>query len=247
MNTKDKSIKLTSLMRDLYVQIPGYSDNRLNSAYSKGGIELLYDTIALNFGVEMDGFALVNFNSFELLVDLLDGVEVTLNSDEVYYLNTTNYISNPAYRNVIAGTQTMTGNQALGYCRIRYVSTGTEIDDFGRTQRQRNILKAVFDKVKSKNIVQLGLLMNNILKNVPITTDVTGEEFTQYLKEAVSLKVNELENLRIPSDGNFENIRVKLSKNAKASALLQPIDWAATRDELRMFIYGNLTDTILSN
>jgi len=239
MNTKDKTMKLTSLMRDLYVQIPGYSDNKLNSTFAKGGINLLYDTIENNFGVKMDGYVLVNFTAFEKIVDIMNGVEVTLTSNEANYLNNNNYISDPANRNVVTGTQIMNGNQAMGYCRVRYVSTGTESNDFGRTQRQRAVLNAMFDKIKSKNILQLGLLMNDILTKVTIVTDITQTEFNNYLEEAVSLKVNELQNLRIPSDGNYESARVQLGKYNQD--VLQPTDWDATREEIRHFIYGNIT------
>ncbi len=237
MNTKDKSIKLTSLMRDLYVQIPGYNDNKLNSTYAKEGIGLLYDTIENNFGVKMDGYALVNFDTFEKIVDIVDGVEVTLTSGEANYLNTTNYISDPSNRNVVVGKQTINGNQAVGYCRVRKVSTGTENNDFGRTQRQRAVLNAIFEKVKSKNILQLGLLMNDILLQVKIETDITQSEFNRYLEEAVSLNVRELENLRIPSDGNYESARVQIGKYNQD--VLQPTDWNATREEIRQFIYGD--------
>lgn len=237
MNTKDKTMKLTSLMRDLYVPIVGYNDNKLNSVYAKGGIGLLYDTIEKNFGVEMDGYALVNFDAFEQIVDILDGVEITLTSGEANYLNTTNYISDPANRNVVEGTQTVNGNQAVGYCRVRKVSTGTENNDFGRTQRQRAVLNAIFKKVKSKNILELGLLMNKILSDVNIQTDITQTEFNAYLEEAVSLKVKELQNLRIPSDGNYEGTSVQIGQY-KQSVLI-PTDWDATREEIKQFIYGN--------
>lgn len=237
MNTKDKSIKLTSLMRDLYVPIQGHDNNKLNSVYARGGINLLYDTIEKNFGVEMDGYALVNFETFEQIVDILDGVEITLTSGEANYLNTTNYISNPAYRNVVAGTQTVNGNQAVGYCRVRKVSTGTENNDFGRTQRQRAVLNAIFKKLKSKNIIELGMIMNEILKNVDIKTDITEKEFNNYLEEAVSLKPSELQNLRIPSDGNYESVKVQIGQYKQD--VLQPSDWYATREEIRKFIYGD--------
>jgi len=236
MNTKDKSLKLTSLMRDLYVEIPGYSKNRLNSAYAKGGIDLLYDTIELNFGIPLDGYVMVNFSSFEEIIDIIDGVEVTLTEKEARYLNTTNYISDPANRNVVPGTQIMNGNQALGYSRVRKVSTGTESNDFGRTQRQRAVLNAIFKKLKSKNIIELGLLMNKILDNVPIKHDISKSEFNDYLEEAVSLNVKELENYRIPSDGNYNNVRVPLGKYMQD--VLEPKDWDATRAEIRKYIYG---------
>lgn len=131
INTKDNTLKLLSFMRDLYIDIEGYDKDRLNSAYSKGGIPLLYDTIYSNFGVSLDGYLLVNFEAFEQIVDILGGVNVTLTKAEAEYLNQHNYISNPEYRDVVEGEQLMVGNQVLGYCRIRKVSTGTESNDFG--------------------------------------------------------------------------------------------------------------------
>lgn len=236
MDTKNKTLKLTSLMRDLYVEIPGYSNNKLNSAYAKGNIELLYQTIKTNFNLDLDGYVLVNFSTFEKIVDIIGGVEVTLTAKEANYLNTTNYISNPAYRNVHEGTQVMNGNQALGYCRIRKVSTGTENNDFGRTQRHRAVLNAIFEKLKSKNIVDLGITMNKILNNVTLKTDITQSEFNQYLEEAASLNVKNLEQYRIPSDGNYHNERVQLGRYKQD--VLVPNDWEATRKELHDFIYG---------
>lgn len=242
MNTKNKTVKLTSLMRDIYVEIDGYNNNKLNSVYSKGGISLLYDTIEDNFGIRPDGYAMVNFDKFEQVVDIIGGVEITLTSKEASYLNRTNYISNPAYRNLVEGTQTVNGNQAVGYCRIRKVATATEHDDFGRTQRQRAVLNSIFEKLKSKNIIQLGLIMNDILKKAKIETDITQNEFNRYLEEAASLNVKQLENLRIPEDGTFENKRVPIgSYNVE---VLCPTDWNATRETIHQFIYGTSDDSI---
>lgn len=240
MDTKNNTMKLTSLMRDLYVEIPGYNNNKLNSTYAKGGIDLLYQTIQNNFGVHLDGYVLVNFEAFEKIVDLLNGVEVTLTNTEANYLNTTNYISDPANRHVVAGTQVMNGNQALGYCRVRKVSTGTENNDFGRTQRQRAVLNSIFEKLKSKNILQLGLFMNDVLNNVKIKTDITNTEFNEYLQEAASLNVKGLEEHRIPSDGNYKTERVQIGKYNQD--VLLPTDWDTMRSEIHDFIYGANTD-----
>jgi len=239
INTKDNSLKITSLMRDLYVQIPGHDNNRLNSVYAKGGIELLYDTIDVNFGIKPDGYCLVNFSAFQQIIDLIGGVKITLTEDEANYLQRKNYISDPANRNVVAGTQIMNGNQALGYCRIRKVATATEHDDFGRTQRHRIVLGAIYDKVKSKNIFQLAIIMNDILSQIPIVTDVSPEDFNTYLEKAISLKVNEIENYRIPTDGSYENIKVQMG--SRKQEVLQPVDWDATRKEIQTFIYGELS------
>ncbi|NLJ97116.1 MAG: hypothetical protein GX321_08160, partial [Clostridiales bacterium] len=75
LNKNQNSIKLTSLMRDTLVQIPGYKDNRLNSAYEKGDLDLLYETIALNFDIRLDGCVLVNFENFEKIIDYIGGLE----------------------------------------------------------------------------------------------------------------------------------------------------------------------------
>lgn len=241
INTKDNTMKLTSIMRDLYVTIPGYSNNRINSVYSKGGIDLLYETINLNFGVQLDGYAKVGFDAFEKIVDIVGGVEISLTEKEAKYLNSTNYISEPKYRNVVAGKQVVNGNQALGYCRVRKVSTGTESSDFGRTQRQRVVLNAIFNKVKSKNIIQLGFLMNDILTNVKIETDISKKQFTDIMVQGVKLNIKTLENKRIPSNGSFNNIKVKLGKYNQD--VLEPKDWDVTRKEIRQFIYGDIAMT----
>lgn len=236
MNTKDNSLKLTSLMRDLYVEIPGYKNNRLNSAYPRGGIDLLYDTIEQNFGLTLDGYCLVNFEAFEKIIDEIGGVEITLTAKEAKYLNTTNYISKKKYRNVVEGTQIMNGNQALGYCRIRKVPTATESSDFGRTQRQRIVLQAAYNKLRSKNIFSMILLMDDLLKDIKITTDISQKDFKLYLEEAVSLKVKDIETLRIPSNGSYKNAKVQIG--SRKQEVLQPKDWEATRKEVQAFIYG---------
>lgn len=241
MNTQTHSLKLTSLMRDLYVDRPGYDYGRLNSAFAKGGIDLLYDTIETNFGIKIDGYCMVNFSAFQQIVDLVGGVKVTLTEKEAHYLNTTNYISEKKYRNVVAGTQTLNGNQALGYCRVRKVSTSTESNDFGRTQRQRIVLKSIYNKVKKKNILEQAALMNKILKDIKIQTDITKSEFRRYMEEAMSLKVKELETLRIPVDGSYENKTVKLGKFNQE--VLVPTDWNATRTLIYNFINGTETGT----
>lgn len=245
MNTEENTLKLTSLMRDLYVDIPGYSKNKLNAAYPKGGIQLLYDTIKTNFGLTVDGYCLVNFDAFQKIVDLIGGVEITLTKEEADYLNSTNYISKKSNRNVVEGTQIMNGNQALGYCRIRKVSTGTENNDFGRTQRHRIVLQAIYDKVRDKNIVEQALLMNKILTQVKIKTDIKESYFNRYLEEAVSLKVRDIDTFRIPSDGSYNNASVTIGK--RKVSVLEVKDWEATRQELHNFIYGGRTDTVTND
>ena len=100
MDIKHSKLKITSLMRDMYVNIPGHGGNKLNSAYFFGGIQLLYETIAENFGIQMDGYAEVNFDAFVNVIDKLGGIEVKLTESEAKHLNATNYIKRKKYRNV---------------------------------------------------------------------------------------------------------------------------------------------------
>ncbi len=231
MNLEEGSIKLTSLMRDMLVAIPGYEDNKLNAAYGAGGVPLLYDTIELNFDIHLDGYILVNFESFEHIVDALGGVEITLTRAESEYLNEENYISNPAYRTTVPGTQILNGNQVLGYCRVRYVPTGdNERDDYGRTSRHRTVLNAIFEEYKSKSLVELALMMNDILPM--LTTDLSRDDFTTYLNEFVSLHSLDMEEFRLPVEGAYEGGRVR------GMSVLIP-DLQKNVEALHEFIFGD--------
>jgi LCP family protein required for cell wall assembly len=196
-------------MRDTLVQIPGYKDNKLNSAYEKGGVDLLYETIALNFDLRLDGCVKVNFENFEKLIDQLGGLDITLTSGEAKYLNSTNYISNPANRNVVEGKQHMNGNQVLGYSRVRKRATITgENNDYGRTDRHRIVLNAIFDKYKSKSKVELASVMLQVLPM--ITTDIDSKNFEQLLNTFIEMGTMEMSQLRIPADGTFtDNVKVR--------------------------------------
>jgi LCP family protein required for cell wall assembly len=204
MNTNTKKLRLTSLMRDMYVQIPGYNGNKLNSAYEKGGLDLLYETIALNFDLHLDGCVKVNFSKFEKIIDELGGLDIELTQGEADYLNSTNYISNPAYRDVVAGMQHLNGNQVLGYSRVRKRSTITgNNNDYGRTDRHRIVLNAIFEKYKSKSKAELASLMFKFLPM--ITTDIDSKNFEMLLNAYFDMGTTEIQQLRIPADGTFSD------------------------------------------
>lgn len=207
-NFKTGELKLTSLMRDMYVPIPGFKDNKLNSAYTLGGIPLLKETIKKNFNIELDGAVLVDFSGFEAIVDSLGGVEISLTQAEADYMNTTNYVSVEYNRNLVAGKQVLNGNQALGFMRIRYVSAADNTsDDFGRTSRQRALLNAIFEKYKSKSSTELISIANNLLQYVQ--TDISVSEILTYVANIAASKPNKLQTLRIPADGLYDNLYIK--------------------------------------
>lgn len=234
INGKEKSLKLTSLMRDIYIQIPGYLPNKLNAAYNNGGGKLLTDTVEQNFGIPIDGYVVVNFQGLEDIINILGGVKVTLTEDEAYYLNTTNYIKKKQYRNVVAGTQILNGNQAVGYCRVRKrgASNG-EHDDFGRTYRQRAVLSALFDSYKNKSVSEMLDLANELIPY--ISTNMKKAQLLDYITLAASLGTMELEQLRIPVDRTYYGMDVPCGHSI-GDALT--IDYDENIRIMKEFIYG---------
>jgi len=191
INKNSNTIKLTSLMRDMYVQIPGYSDNKINAAYAFGGIELLSDTVEKNFLVHIDGSVEVDFSGFTKIIDKIGGVDIVLNEAEAEYLNDS---SNLNFR---AGLNNLAGENALTYSRIRYIGN----DDYERTERQRKVLTSVFDKFTNSSITKLLDIADEILPL--ITTDLSNSQILGLLTETILNGVSDLETYRIPADGEY--------------------------------------------
>jgi LCP family protein required for cell wall assembly len=232
VNYNNNSIKLTSLMRDSYVEVPGWKSTKLNAAYAKGGASLLIDTIETNFKIHIDGYASVNFESFEKIVDSIGKVKIELGKKEAKYLRTTNYISNPEYRTVKAGVNYMNGNQVLGYCRVRKVETlGGVNNDYGRTLRQRRALSAIFDKAKSLNIFKMFSTANECMGY--INTSLSSDQIRDIIELVVEEKITKMETLRLPADGMFSD-----PKSYEGTTYPLVYDWDENINELYNFVYG---------
>ncbi len=233
INTKQKTLGLTSLMRDSYVTIPGYYDTRINAAFGLGGIDLLYETIAYNYNLRLDGSAIVSFKTFQKVIDDLGGVDIEITPGEAQYLNTKNYISKKSNRTLKPGVNHMNGNQALGYARVRYEPTldGT-IDDFGRTSRHRRVMAAIFKEVKKSNPVTLVKMLDTIFSQ--IQTDIKKDNASSYLAEVLELSLDgvPLDNLRLPEDGAYQGKWV-------GKALVTALDWPKTKEALANFVFGS--------
>ena len=233
INTKQKTLGLTSLMRDSYVTIPSYYDTRINAAFGLGGIDLLYETIAYNYNLRLDGSAIVSFKTFQKVIDDLGGVDIEITPGEAQYLNTKNYISKKSNRTLKPGVNHMNGNQALGYARVRYEPTldGT-IDDFGRTSRHRRVMAAIFKEVKKSNPVTLVKMLDTIFSQ--IQTDIKKDNASSYLAEVLELSLDgvPLDNLRLPEDGAYQGKWV-------GKALVTALDWPKTKEALANFVFGS--------
>ncbi|WFR55863.1 LCP family protein [Anaerocolumna sp. AGMB13025] len=234
INTKDDTLKLTSLLRDSYVDIKGYKANKLNSAYARGGARLLVDTIEKNYKVQIDGYVSVDFKSFEKIVDLLGGVTIELGKEEAQYLNKTNYISQKKNRNVKKGVNHLNGNQVMGYVRVRKVKTlGGVNNDYGRIVRQQRALKAMFESYKSpKNLFKIISVTKESLGYV--TTNLTQDQIEKAMEDVVENKITTLDTFRVPVDGAFDAPK-------KYNGITYPIvlDWDKNRVELYKFIFDD--------
>lgn len=203
VNTKDDTIKLTSILRDTYVEIPGHNPNKLNSVYAVGGIDMMKYVISKTFDVEISGYAYVYFDSFESIIDEIGGIDIELGSEEAAYLNKEGYITNPANRGSLkAGWNHMNGNQVVGYCRVRYVKTlGGANNDFGRTVRQRRVLTAIFNQYKSLSVFDMIPVMTKCLGYVK--TDLNSTQITDLLYDIVNNGITKIEEFRVPVDGYY--------------------------------------------
>jgi len=188
LNTKTKELTMTSIMRDTYVQIPGYQDNRINECYALGGIKLLSKCVETNFGVLVDGSFAVDFNGFQEVIDLVGGVDITLSSAEA------NYMKNRGYK-VQTGMNHMDGETALAYARNRSIGNA----DFARTERQRKVISSVVEKCRGKNFLQMSNLLKKVLPYV--TTDLDNGEILKYMMEMIPILKNmKIVSQRIPGD-----------------------------------------------
>lgn len=258
VNFKSKELKLTSLMRDMYVEIPGHGHNKLNAAYAFGGVELLYKTIAKNFGIKIDNYCVVDFSTFEKVINKVGGVEISLEEKEAKYLNTTNYISKKKYRNVKVGKQILNGNQALGYARVRYVVSKKYGDgDFGRTGRQRAVLQAALNKVLQQTPTKIADIALESLSDV--STDMSAKYLKSLVLKVVQMGTTEIDQMRVPLEGTYKMGRAQSNMfvfftNFKANkAALNYFlfdkgsekDWAKEyggTSKVEMFGYGTSSD-----
>lgn len=151
------SISLTSFPRDLYINIPGWGPDRINTAWSHGGFKKLAETLEFNFGVRPEHFVLINFWSFKAVVDSLGGLDVNVGESVSDYRN-------GRYITIHKGKQYMDADLVLWYVRTRKTT-----NDFARHKRQQEVLMAIVEKMVSLNAIRRAPEFYNIYKENVIT------------------------------------------------------------------------------
>lgn len=233
ISSKTKTVQMISLLRDMYVEIPGHDGNRLNAAYAYGGPQLLMETVEENFGIPVSRYVQVNFEAFANLVDAVGGVDLELTAEEVEYGN--GYLveynqltGRPEGTDYLDTSQSglihLNGPQALAYTRNRYIGT-----DFGRTERQRKVLSAVIDGLPGALLTNPKEVLDGLLSN--LTTNLTQGEFLRLTLDAGKLFAYDLQQGSVPVEGSYQNATIR------GMAVLE-VDFGRNIEYLRRRIYG---------
>ena len=229
VDSKHKTIKMTSFLRDTWVYIPAKgSSQRLNAACSYGGYNGVCDTIEYNFGIKIDGYVVADFSMFKILVDSIGGVTVNVTKKEANEINS----HKKRYGNVKikSGKHKLTGEQALAYCRIRKIDT-----DFMRTKRQRTVMRSIIKGIKKSGPITLMKMAKGAAPY--IETDLTKGEIKRIAFRALMCLKNDMAESRVPFEGTWKYANI-------GGASVISIDKDANKEKLIDLIYNKTAEEI---
>ncbi len=232
INNNENCVSLISVYKNLMVNVPGTNEtDQLCSVFTRGGMPLFKQAVEESFKTRIDHYVLVNFSTFEKVIDRLGGVSVTLTKAEAEFLRKSNYIGLNENRNVSKGKQILNGDQALGYCRIFQVPTKSGLEgENGRSFRQRTVLNSIMSAMKGKNTFNILGILNPILPMM--TSDITSASLEEYINAYVDLEDNYYVNkISVPVSGSYYESTVK------DMGVLVPID-ARNADVVQTEVFG---------
>jgi len=216
------SVKLTSVMRDTLVEIPGHGRQKINSAYSYGGPEMAMKCVNEAFGLNITNYVAVDFTTLVRIVDAVGGIEMEITDAELAQMNKnvgmSAWMFKPLGYDAVPMTRSgkvhLNGLFALGYARIRKIDS-----DYMRTHRQRKVISAVIEKMKSQlwNPVMYARLFD-VMRDA-VQTNMKAFELISLAEKAMFAR--EMDTLRVPEDKHCEDngstIRITRPEEAKAS------------------------------
>ncbi len=233
INQKENTACLISIMRDTYVDIPGYGGNRINAAYAYGGIDLLDQTIEQNFDITIDGNMMVDFNGFLDAMSAIGSLKMDLTAEEAQYMN-----ENPALGSnndesdeewsLTEGENKLTPSQILCYSRMRYVGNS----DWDRTERQRKVISGVVGQVKHGHFIKGYKVANEAAPS--ITTDLGNWGM---MRMAAGLMTSgDMDSFLVPAEGTY------YADTVNGMAVLVP-DLEANKKLIQDYMNGNVEST----
>jgi LCP family protein required for cell wall assembly len=196
INSKTNRLVLTSIPRDSYVYIEGKGYDKITHAYAYGKAKLMADTIERNFDIDIEHYFTINFKGVEAVVDALGGIDLELTEAESEHMESFFKVSGTH-----EGMNTLTGKQALTYCRIRYIDT-----DFARTNRQYKVLSKIYEKVKAMSASQYPKLISSMYPY--FYTDCTVADCINIGSTIMNMGLDSIENYLLFGEGESDGRRI---------------------------------------
>ncbi|PFA62227.1 transcriptional regulator [Bacillus sp. AFS015802] len=223
IDPKTNETKLVSFMRDIYVEIPGYQNYKLNTAFYLGGPELLRKTIKQNFDLDIQYYMIVDFKGFEQSVDILapEGIEMDVEKA----------MSENIGVSLEPGVQNLNGKELLGYARFRHDENG----DFGRVERQQKVITALKDEVLSiGGVTKLPKMAGSIQPY--IQTNMSKLDQISIAKDVLLSNSSDMDKLTLPVNGSYTN-----GSYSGVGSVLE-IDFEENIQALKDFLSGKSSD-----
>lgn len=228
LNMETKDVKLVSIYRDTYANIPDTGYKKINAAYFNGGYSLALSTINKNFDLDITEYVTVNFKAVVDAVDLVGGITLDITQEELPlvngYVNSLNKINGTSVAHLkSAGTQLVNGTQATAYARIRY----TKGADFKRTERQRIVIQKLFEKVKSSDLATINKFIDTIFPQV--ATNLDKKEILSLAKDVFSYDIADQTGFPFEKDAHTYN----------GVSYVFPVNLADNVKKLHEFLFGD--------
>ena len=235
INRDEAQVKMTSIMRDTWVELPGLDkSDKINAANVYGGPEMAVKTVNASFGTDIEDYVSVNMEDLLQIVDLMGGVDVEITESERVQINKNieNYILQVSGAANYDGEKTLNesglvhlnGMMAVGYCRIRKIDS-----DYTRVMRQQTVLLALAEKAQNMEVEELTKVAGDIYQI--INTSLSEEDIKSMATAFMVMEVSEVGQNRIPADGTFQS---GMFDNVW---MIKP-DLEKNREQLHTFIYG---------
>ena len=259
VDTKSKKLKLVSFMRDTFVAIPGFGNNKLTASFSIGGADLTVRTIQANYGIRIDRYAVVDFNSFRNIIDTMGGIDIELSQEEVDYidwqcwknkqvetrheLNADSYTYNDMIDGEAKTMVHLNGRQALWHSRNRGEDGICSGDDYVRTQRQRNVIGIILDMMKHSDIqtvmniiYAIGPMITTNLKTSEIAGLATNiKKYLSYQMLSTSAPTYDM----IGQDYYYSDEQHPIYIGGYLVSCIVIIDWDAFRTKVADFVFND--------
>ncbi|MCR8847263.1 LCP family protein [Rossellomorea sp. SC111] len=223
IDPKTNETKLVSFMRDIYAEIPGYKNYKLNTAFYLGGPELLRKTIKQNFDLDIQYYMIVDFKGFEQSVDILAPKGIEMDVEKA--------MSENIGVSLQPGVQNLNGKELLGYARFRHDGNG----DFGRVERQQKVIAALKDEALSiGGVTKLPKMAGSIQPY--IQTNMSKLDQISIAKDILLSNSSDMDKLTLPIDGSYTN-----GSYSGVGSVLE-IDFEENIQALKDFLSGKGSD-----